>query len=109
MSGATLQERPAGYRVVHRPARVLPAAPAAPPPPRPPPPAAPAAPGAGQMAMQALLPVMGGLGMVLFVVANGNPVFLLAGVVMVAATLGGAAALLLGHGRGARRAGRGAP
>ena len=55
------------------------------------------------MAMQALLPVMGGLGMVLFMVANGNPVFLLAGVVMVAATLGGAAALLLGQRSGARR------
>jgi len=53
--------------------------------------------------MQALLPVMGGLGTVLFVVAKGNPVFLLAGVVMVAATLGGAAMLLLGQRSGARR------
>src|SRR4029450_3098067 len=109
MSGAWLQERLAGYRVVHRPARVLPAAPAAETRALPPLPAAPAAPGAGQMAMQALLPVMGGLGMVLFVVANGNPVFLLAGVVMVAATLGGAAALLLGQRSGARRQGRVAP
>jgi len=103
MAGLTLQERPSGYRVVHRPARVLPAAPAAGTRTLPQLPAAPAAAGAGQTAMQAVLPVMGGLGMVLFVVANGNPVFLLAGVVMVAATLGGAAALLLGQRSGARR------
>ena len=100
MAVPTLQERPSGYRVVHRPARALPAAGTRV---LPQPPAAPAAPGAGQTAMQALLPVMGGLGMVLFVVANGNPVFLLAGVVMVAVTLGGAAALLLGQRSGARR------
>ena len=103
MSRSTIQQRPSGYRVVHRPARALPAAPAAGTRALPQLPAAPAAPGAGQTAMQALLPVMGGLGMVLFVVANGNPVFLLAGVVMVAATLGGAAALLAGQRSGARR------
>ena len=103
MAHSTIQQRPSGYRVVHRPARALPAAPAAGTRALPQLPAAPAAPGAGQTAMQALLPVMGGLGMVLFVVANGNPVFLLAGVVMVAATLGGAAALLAGQRSGARR------
>ena len=103
MARSTLQERPSGYRVVHRPARALPAGPVAGTRALPQLPAAPAAPGAGQTAMQALLPIMGGLGMVLFVVANGNPVFLLAGVVMVAATLGGAAALLLGQRSGARR------
>jgi DNA segregation ATPase FtsK/SpoIIIE, S-DNA-T family len=103
MSRSTLQERPSGYRVVHRPARTLPAPPVAGTRALPQLPPAPAAPGAGQTAMQALLPVMGGLGMVLFVVANGNPVFLLAGVVMVAATLGGAAALLGGQRSGARR------
>src|SRR5829696_2632137 len=103
MAASALQEHPSGYRVVHRPARALPPAPGAGTRTLPQLPAAPAAPAAGQTAMQALLPVMGGLGMVLFVVANGNPVFLLAGVVMVAATLGGAAALLLGQRSGARR------
>jgi S-DNA-T family DNA segregation ATPase FtsK/SpoIIIE len=103
MAASTLQERPSGYRVVHRPARALPAAPPTGTRTLPQLPPAPAAPAAGQTAMQALLPVMGGLGMVLFVVAKGNPVFLLAGVVMVAATLGGAAALLLGQRSGVRR------
>jgi S-DNA-T family DNA segregation ATPase FtsK/SpoIIIE len=103
MASSTLEERPSGYRVVHRPARTLPAAAAAATRTLPQLPPAPAGAGAGQTALQALLPVMGGLGMVLFVIANGNPVFLLAGVVMVAATLGGAAALLLGQRSGARR------
>jgi DNA segregation ATPase FtsK/SpoIIIE, S-DNA-T family len=103
VSTSTLEEHPAGYRIVRRPARVLPPSPTPGIRTLPPLPAAPAAPGAGQTAMQALLPVMGGLGMVLFVVANGNPLFLLAGVVLVAGTLGGAAAMLLGQRSVARR------
>ncbi len=95
-----------GYRVVRRPVREVPAAPrpeirtlAAPPP-------APAPAGAGRTAAQVLLPAMGGLGTVLFLVANGNPVFLLAGAVMLVGMVGGAAAMLLGQRTGARRQAR---
>ncbi len=54
-------------------------------------------------AMQVLLPALGGLGMVMFLVANGNPIFLLAGVVMLVATLGGGGALFVTRNTGARR------
>ena len=43
--------------------------------------------GPGGNVMQALLPALGGLGMVMFLIANGNPVFLLAGLVMLIGTV----------------------
>jgi S-DNA-T family DNA segregation ATPase FtsK/SpoIIIE len=91
------------YRLLNRPARDLEPGPApevrtlATPPP------APAPPGAGRGIAQAMVPAMGGLGMVLFLVANGNPLFLLAGAVMVAAMVGGGLLLLAGQRSGGRR------
>ncbi|MGL5862081.1 MAG: FtsK/SpoIIIE domain-containing protein, partial [Phycicoccus sp.] len=60
--------------------------------------------GAGTSVVQALLPALGGLGMVMFLVANGNPIFLLAGMVMLVATIGGAVALFVFSRTGQRKA-----
>ena len=54
--------------------------------------------------MQALLPAVGGLGMIMFIVANGNPIFLLAGVSMLVATIGGGIAMFVMSKTGARKA-----
>lgn len=95
-----------GQRVVRRPARELTPSPqpevrklAEPPP-------APGAQGAGRGVLQALLPATGGFGMLLFIIARGNPIFLLAGALIVMATIGGAVAVLISRRTGARRQSR---
>ncbi|MEV0330295.1 type VII secretion protein EccCa [Micromonospora echinospora] len=91
-------------RVVHRPARV--------PPPEPEltaldvvaPPAVPEGAGGFAGIMQVLLPIMGGAGMLLMMVANQNPVMMIAGFGMLAATvLGGIAAFVAQRTGSARR------
>ncbi|MFI6820457.1 type VII secretion protein EccCa [Micromonospora sp. NPDC050187] len=91
-------------RVVHRPARV--------PPPEPEltvldvvaPPAVPDGAGGFAGIMQVLLPIMGGAGMLLMMMANQNPVMMIAGFGMLAATvLGGIAAFVAQRTGSARR------
>ncbi|WP_416905955.1 hypothetical protein [Micromonospora echinospora] len=91
-------------RVVHRPARV--------PPPEPEltaldvvaPPAVPEGTGGFAGIMQVLLPIMGGAGMLLMMMANQNPVMMIAGFGMLAATvLGGIAAFVAQRTGSARR------
>ena len=54
--------------------------------------------------LPALIPALGGLGMMMFLVANRNPVFLMAGMVLVLAMICGAIALVVVSRTGARRA-----
>lgn len=67
-------------------------------------PPTPPQPSAGSSVMQAILPALGGLGMILFLIAGGNPIFLLAGMVMLLATVGGGFAIFILSRTGARRA-----
>nr|WP_276511212.1 type VII secretion protein EccCa [Kineosphaera limosa] len=61
-------------------------------------------PSAAMSVLPALIPALGGLGMMMFLVANRNPVFLMAGMVLVLAMICGAIALVVVSRTGARRA-----
>ncbi|WP_040161137.1 type VII secretion protein EccCa [Mobilicoccus massiliensis] len=53
--------------------------------------------------VQVILPALGGLGMVLFMIAGGNPLLLVAGLVMLVVTLGGAIGMAVSTRFGPRR------
>ncbi|MFI0352913.1 type VII secretion protein EccCa [Actinomadura sp. 9N407] len=63
----------------------------------------PSPPSALQSTMQVALPALGGLGMVMFMIAGGNPIFLLAGIVMITAMVAGGVLMFIGQRTGARR------
>ncbi|WP_063813819.1 type VII secretion protein EccCa [Herbidospora daliensis] len=92
-----------GHEVVHRPARIWPTEiPAGveelarPPVPSPPP-------GPMQAVMQVAMPVLGGLGMVVFVFAGRNPLLMVGGLVLVLAMIGGGVGMLVAQRTGTRR------
>jgi S-DNA-T family DNA segregation ATPase FtsK/SpoIIIE len=53
--------------------------------------------------MQVILPALGGVGVVMFMIAGGNPIFLLAGIMMLTAMLAGGLLMFIGQRTGARR------
>ncbi|MTD15251.1 type VII secretion protein EccCa [Nakamurella sp. YIM 132087] len=90
-------------RVIHRPARTRTEQYRPAPVQLIPPPTPPETGGSIQGAMQILMPVMGGAGSLIMIVSNRNPVMLIAGGIMLGATILGALAMFVGQRTGAAR------
>jgi DNA segregation ATPase FtsK/SpoIIIE, S-DNA-T family len=90
-------------RVIHRPDRTRPAEYVPEPVSLIPPPSLPDAGSGMQGALQILMPIMGGAGSLIMIVSNRNPVMLIAGGIMLVATVVGALLMFIGQRTGAAK------
>ncbi len=88
-------------RLLHRPARAVPEAPGLRPVELLPPPSLPDAAAGLQGVLQMLMPILGGAGSLIMIVANRSPLMLIAGSIMLAATIAGGIVLFVAQRTGA--------